>query len=66
MEKAGRILEKAADVTQATEMLTMLSGDTHEVHTGSAPHVCLFRKYATKSFRQAPCQHMALATHAFC
>lgn len=34
VEKGGHILEKAADVEQATEMLTMLSGDTHQVHTG--------------------------------
>eukprot|EP00892_Ulva_mutabilis_P002506 jgi/Ulvmu1/12256/UM086_0049.1 len=36
VEKDGRILEKAADVAQATEMLSLLSGNTHKVHTGVA------------------------------
>jgi predicted house-cleaning NTP pyrophosphatase (Maf/HAM1 superfamily) len=35
VEINGKILEKARDVKEATQMLTMLAGNVHHVHTGT-------------------------------
>jgi predicted house-cleaning NTP pyrophosphatase (Maf/HAM1 superfamily) len=36
VDKDGTILEKAQDEADATRMLTMLAGCTHQVHTGAS------------------------------
>ena len=40
VELRGQILEKPSDEAHATEMLQMLSGHTHAVHTGVSLLVC--------------------------
>ena len=37
VDKDGIILEKAQDEAEATRMLSMLAGTTHQVHTGDSP-----------------------------